>query len=79
MTDVRKSLACFCFEVKLFLDESIAKLSATESLRVLGCSYSAAVWELSDIWDILLVRGFAEVVVDFESAMVAIPGAIRAR
>ena len=50
-----------------------------EPLGVLGCSYSAAVWELSDIWDMLLVRGFAEVVVDCESAMVAIPGTIRAR
>lgn len=43
MTDVRKSLACFCFKVKLFLYKSVAKISVIESLRVLGCSYSAAV------------------------------------
>ena len=79
ITDVRKSFACFCFEVKLFLDKPVAEISVTKSLRFMGCSYSAAVWELSDIWDMLLVRGFAEVVVDCESAMVAIPGAIRAR
>ena len=36
MTDVRKSLACFCFKVKLFFDKSVAKTLVIESLRVLG-------------------------------------------
>ena len=35
-------------------------------------TYSAAVCELSDACDMLLVRGFLDMVVDWESAMIAI-------
>lgn len=40
-------------------------------------TYSAAVWELSDICDMLLVRSFADAAVDCEPAMIELQYARR--
>lgn len=69
-TYVWESLACFCLQVKLLFDETVDIVSPYTPSNS-GTTYSAAVCELSDACDILLVRGLDDMVVDCESAMVA--------
>ena len=74
-TDVGQSFARFCLEAELFLYEAATVVSATTLYFRWGLTNSAAVWELSDACDMLLVRGFADAVVDCKSAMAKVGGA----
>lgn len=69
-TDIWESFAGFGFETKLFLDEAVIVKSDTAFVALKRVvAYSAAVCELSDACDMLLERGFDDMVVDWESVI----------